>query len=706
MSLCDLLKTLKDKEEGTKMTGVWENLNGIKEQVLLYADTAKNNNWISVEEHEAISRRIQSDVLTIGVIGQMKAGKSTFLNALLFRDNVLPVASTPMTAALSVITYGEKEEVLAEFYAHDEWEEIKAKALMEGDTADIKAAQELTAKAQGLGNLLDDLLGKTQSASMEDMIDFVGADGKYVSITKSVTIKCPNEKLKGVEIVDTPGFNDPVVSREERTREFLAKADMVILLLYAERAFDETDKIILLEKVKNVGVGKIIIGVNKYDLQLENGKFEDEIRQYVCNAITKAVREKNDTVLNQLLGQPDPVLFSAQFALLGSMPLSKISADADLKWHYDDTVKKFGLSSQPDIFKMSKITDLEARINILLEKEKLEILVRKPINEIQARIDAKKTDFELKNSALSTEKKNLTLDDTEWEDRLKTFRRAEKKVRRTIDSKEIDLNEFVDTRIKDTIYKLKMKRNEHIDNFHRIIDDTKKMDDIPRKIESRLNNFKGDMEKIYMGLYRDVKYEFKGRSDEIILDLHEIIAAFSDEDDKNSEDLINVCKKELEKFNNLSFEEMFSSDNLKRKKKGLAGNIIGTALITVGFGAIGLGAKAIYSIYKSFKDKKEFIRKCHDEVDKLMLIDQIEETFEPVRQQAKTFIAFFRTRFLDELLTPVIGKIEEMEQVGFDKEKRLKEIESELKELSEEKKKLDAQLVEVNNYIKLLPMRV
>jgi hypothetical protein len=36
----------------------------------------------------------------------------------------------------------------------------------------------------------------------------------------------------------------------------------------------------------------------------------------------------------------------------------------------------------------------------------------------------------------------------------------------------------------------------------------------------------------------------------------------------------------------------------------------------------------------------------------------------------------------------------------------LKEIDSELKELSEEKKKLDAQSVEVNNYIKFLPMRV
>lgn len=40
----------------------------------------------------------------------MKCGKSTFLNSFIFEDDILPAATTPMTAALSVITYGEKEK--------------------------------------------------------------------------------------------------------------------------------------------------------------------------------------------------------------------------------------------------------------------------------------------------------------------------------------------------------------------------------------------------------------------------------------------------------------------------------------------------------------------------------------------------------------------------------------------------------------------
>ena len=42
---------------------------------------------------------------------------------------ILPAATTPMTAALSVITYGEKEHIVAEFYTADEWAEQKIQAL-------------------------------------------------------------------------------------------------------------------------------------------------------------------------------------------------------------------------------------------------------------------------------------------------------------------------------------------------------------------------------------------------------------------------------------------------------------------------------------------------------------------------------------------------------------------------------------------------
>ncbi len=47
--------------------------------------------------------------LKVGIIGRVKAGKSSLLNALIFEGKeVLPKAATPMTASLTVLKYAEK----------------------------------------------------------------------------------------------------------------------------------------------------------------------------------------------------------------------------------------------------------------------------------------------------------------------------------------------------------------------------------------------------------------------------------------------------------------------------------------------------------------------------------------------------------------------------------------------------------------------
>ena len=47
-------------------------------------------------------------LLRIGIVGRVKAGKSSLLNALLFQgQSLLPKAATPMTAALTTLSHGE-----------------------------------------------------------------------------------------------------------------------------------------------------------------------------------------------------------------------------------------------------------------------------------------------------------------------------------------------------------------------------------------------------------------------------------------------------------------------------------------------------------------------------------------------------------------------------------------------------------------------
>ena len=70
-----------------------------------------------------------NSILKIGIVGQVKAGKSSFLNSLFFNgENVLPRASTPMTAGLTVLRYGEKNEFEVEYYNREEWQTFEYKA--------------------------------------------------------------------------------------------------------------------------------------------------------------------------------------------------------------------------------------------------------------------------------------------------------------------------------------------------------------------------------------------------------------------------------------------------------------------------------------------------------------------------------------------------------------------------------------------------
>ena len=66
----------------------------------------------SAELKEALDEKMEPERdLKIGILGRVKAGKSSLLNALVFKgQNVLPKAATPMTAALTVLEHGDAVE--------------------------------------------------------------------------------------------------------------------------------------------------------------------------------------------------------------------------------------------------------------------------------------------------------------------------------------------------------------------------------------------------------------------------------------------------------------------------------------------------------------------------------------------------------------------------------------------------------------------
>ncbi|EJC54755.1 ATP/GTP-binding protein [Helicobacter pylori Hp P-62] len=275
------------------------------------------NSVIRTEELEKTLKEMQAEdrYLKVGIIGCVKAGKSSLLNALIFEGvEVLPKAATPMTASLTILKYAQTLNAEVEFYSPKDIAELKNEheryvrefnRIVEEEVKKQKEKQSLSNRAKegfkSLGksfnrnknpeaapkeNILSDkeinnraeriaknesekdtrlvssydqyekmkksgslntknLDPRIQANSLQELnqklLQFVGADGKYMPYTKAVRISLNNPNLKDLEVIDTPGVNDPIVSREERTKALLKDCDVVFIVSPSGQFLTDSD---------------------------------------------------------------------------------------------------------------------------------------------------------------------------------------------------------------------------------------------------------------------------------------------------------------------------------------------------------------------------------------------------------------------------------------------------------------------------------
>ncbi len=92
----------------------------------------------------------------------------------------------------------------------------------------------------------------------------------------------PNEFLREIAIVDTPGTNAIIRHHEELSRGFVPRSDLVLFITSADRPLTESERGYL-ELIRDWGK-KILLVVNKADL-LENEESVEKVRSFVANGI-------------------------------------------------------------------------------------------------------------------------------------------------------------------------------------------------------------------------------------------------------------------------------------------------------------------------------------------------------------------------------------------------------------------------------------
>ncbi|SMG50307.1 dynamin family protein [Dethiosulfovibrio salsuginis] len=335
---------------------------------------------------ESLTEDLHSDIeqaakegrkLRIGVVGQVKSGKSSFLNALIFGGTgILPKAATPMTAALTVIEHAPNIKATIEFYTKEDWDTIEKaardwdiqakdieKRMLEAPSSpfgskdapvtkeqikaaidreipdDIKASKELVDMAQRSNIDLKAHLGQKEEliglSSLEDLMgklqEYVGSNGRFTPIVRNTTISSNVPEMEGIEIVDTPGINDPVISRGRLTKKRIGECDVVFVLSQCSQFIDSVDLELLVQNLPAKGISKIILIGSQVDATLIGEKqkhsslpklmkgvvsgLEKRVEDLLENLIKKSRNEEEREILMNIKANPPVFVSSMAYAM-------------------------------------------------------------------------------------------------------------------------------------------------------------------------------------------------------------------------------------------------------------------------------------------------------------------------------------------------------------------------------------------------------
>ena len=223
--------------------------------------------------------------LNIGVIGQVKAGKSSFLNTLIFDgQKVLPTAATPKTATLTKIEYSDKNFMEIEYYTDEEWIVLEEKSEVDSSLNEYLVAKEIMNMVKENNIDVNSYLKKgfetIEFASYDNLMgelnNFVGENGKLTPLVKCVKIGINKEDLKEISIVDTPGLNDPIASRTDKTKQFIEMCDVVFFLSRASQFLDKSDVELLTSQLPQKGVKKLVFICSRYDDGLQDTIYDSD----------------------------------------------------------------------------------------------------------------------------------------------------------------------------------------------------------------------------------------------------------------------------------------------------------------------------------------------------------------------------------------------------------------------------------------------
>ncbi len=186
---------------------------------------------------ETLLKRCASAELHIALVGAIKAGKSTLINALLGYEYA-STRVTPETAALTKFRKGKENYVKVQFYRNDEWDKLYKSAVDSKASVFLEEYKQLQGdsnKDQWLSRGEEKFVCDSREALVGEISRWTSSKSAVHYFVKEVEVGLTKFELPdGVVLVDTPGLDDVVEYRSNITRDYIDRANAVLVCVKSD----------------------------------------------------------------------------------------------------------------------------------------------------------------------------------------------------------------------------------------------------------------------------------------------------------------------------------------------------------------------------------------------------------------------------------------------------------------------------------------
>ena len=354
------------------------------------ADVVKLGGQEAEKKSAKLLRQLKVFEPSITMIGQIKSGKTSLVNAMIGRPELLPADVNPWTSVVTSLHLNaplppDAPTATFQFFSQGEWDhlvenggrigELSSRAGADDELEKVRLQiAEMREKTKArLGRKFELLLGQKHNyAELSDELvqryvcmgdDFEDLEeedqqGQFADITKSADLYLTAPSIPmPLCLRDTPGVNDTFMMREQITINALRDSRICVVVLSAHQALSSMD-MGLIRLIANVKSREVVIFVNRIDELSRPSEQVPEIRESILQTLADNNGPEN----------PEVIFGSAYWANIAlSENLNNIVADsADALFNWAEVALQSGtagLETNELVWQLSGVPALYAALS-------------------------------------------------------------------------------------------------------------------------------------------------------------------------------------------------------------------------------------------------------------------------------------------------------------------------------------------------------